>query len=419
MIKKVLCQEANYKDFKEIYLTIHPSNNTADFKEQTINCFEQLKDFFEKNNLNTNNLFNIVCSLRVKNEHEYDEKCNIFGKAINLFFESNTRHIVGYTAQAPYESQLALEITLIDIKKKDTEYIQKETTVQFNNKNYIVGYSMIENKDLKELNIAGVQVKERLNDTFFQADGAYYLLNEILKKEKMTIQNIVCQRNTISNVVELIEKDDKILQRYQIYNEKRGENYGRDSDWKHGYPASTGIGTVAGGVSIRGNALKNKSENIKIYSISNRNQINPYWYSKRVLIGDNAKTSPQWERAKAIVFQEKDVRIYISGTASLRGEDVVASGNIIAQTKITLENIEFLISKENLNNAGIHIKKQVNFNDFKIIKIYVKFEKDIQNVISICNEKLPANLPRVYVVADVCRPDWLVEIEGIVKTEMD
>ena len=52
MIKKVLFQEANYKDFKEIYLTIHPSNNTADFKEQTINCFEQLKDFFEKNNLN-------------------------------------------------------------------------------------------------------------------------------------------------------------------------------------------------------------------------------------------------------------------------------------------------------------------------------------------------------------------------------
>ncbi len=366
--------------------------------------------------------------MRVENDDEYQDRCSIFEKEINKLFKLKTKHIVGYTAQAPYQAQVALEITLIVTQNKKVEYTQKELAIDFNEKKYVVGYGVIESEHAKELNIEGVGVNEHFKDTFFQADGAYYLLNEVLKSEGMTIKNIVCQRNHIDNIVEVIEKDGQTLQRYQIYNEKRGENFGHKR-WSNGYPAATGIGTVAGGVniiSIRAKALKTENEKVKLFPITNPDQIDPHKYSKKVLVGDVAKTSPQWERAKAMVYESGDVRIYVSGTASVRGkkkgeagEEVIEIGDVIKQTHVTLENIELLISRENLNNNGIKVTKKVDLNNFVSARVYVKYEKDFEKVISVCKKHFPENLPVIYVVADVCRPDWLMEIEGIAKTEIE
>ncbi len=428
-IKNILIKEANYGDYKEIYLTIHPENKDVDFRKQSINCLSQLRNYFDENNLSALNILSIVSLLRVENDDEYQDRCNIFESEINKLFELKTKHIVGYTAQAPYQSQVALEITLIVIQNEKVEYTQKELAIDFNKKKYVVGYGVIESEDVKELSIEGLGVNEHFKDTFFQADGAYHLLNAVLKAEGMTIKNIVCQRNHIDHIVEIMEDEDgKVSQRYQIYNEKRGDNFGHKR-WSNGYPAATGIGTVAGGVniiSIRAKALKTENEKVKTYPVTNPNQIDPHKYSKKVLVGDNAKTAPQWERARAVVFEDGDVRIYISGTASVRGkkdgeagEDVIGIGDIVIQTKVTLENVGLLISKKNLNNNGVKVNKEVDLNNLMLVRIYVKFEEDFEKVISVCEKHLPENLPRTYVVADVCRPDWLVEIEGVAKTEMD
>lgn len=426
-IKNFLSREADYGDYKEIYLTIHSENNDADFREQSVNCLKQLINYFDECNLTVANILSIVSLLRVENDDEYQERCNLFEEEINKLFKLKTKHIVGYTAQAPYQSQVALEITLVVIQNEEVKYTQKELAVDFNDKKYVVGYGVIESKDVKELSIEGAGVDEHFKDTFFQADGAYHLLNEVLKAEGMTIKNVICQRNHIDNIVEVIEKDGQTLQRYQIYNEKRGENFGYKR-WSNGYPAATGIGTSAGGVniiSIRAKALKTENEKIKTYPVTNPNQIDPHKYSKKVLVGDDAKTAPQWERARAVVFEDGDVRIYISGTASVRGkkdgepgEDVIGVGDVVMQTKVMLENVELLISKENLNNNGVKVKKEVDLNNLALARIYVKFEEDLEKVIAICEEHLPTDVPRTYVVADVCRPDWLVEIEGVAKTEI-
>lgn len=425
----LISKSADYGYYKEIYLTIHPENKNENYQKQAKSCLNQLKSFFDENNLNTLNILSTVALLRVKNDEEYQERCEIFEKEINELFQLKTKHIVGYTAQAPYQCEVALEITLIILQNSAVTYLQKELEVKFENKNYKVGYGVIESDDVKELSIEGVGVDEHFKDTFFQSDGAYFILQEVLKNEGMTIKNVVCQRNHIDHIVEVIEKDGKTLQRYQIYNEKRGDNYGRKR-WENGYPAATGIGTVAGGVniiSVRAKAIKNlqKEESIKIIPLDNPMEKPAFAYTEKVLVGNVKKTSPQFERAKAVVYESGAVKIYISGTASVRGkkreesgEETFGVGDVILQTEVTLENIEILISQENLNNSGIKVNKKVDLTNLVSARIYVKYEEDFEKVIATCEKFLPKDLPIAYVIADVCRPDWLVEIEGIAKTKL-
>jgi enamine deaminase RidA (YjgF/YER057c/UK114 family) len=83
-----------------------------------------------------------------------------------------------------------------------------------------------------------------------------------------------------------------------------------------------------------------------------------------------------------------------------------------------LNNIALLISQENLNKSGVPVSKKVDLQNLVMAKVYVKNEADFEKVKSICEKHFPKNLPVNYVVADVCRPEWLVEIEGIAMTEI-
>jgi hypothetical protein len=47
-----------------------------------------------------------------------------------------------------------------------------------------------------------------------------------------------------------------------------------------------------------------------------------------------------------------------------------------------------------------------------VARVYVKRPEDYARVRAVCEQRL-GTVPATYVVADVCRPDLLVEIEGI------
>ena len=57
-----------------------------------------------------------------------------------------------------------------------------------------------------------------------------------------------------------------------------------------------------------------------------------------------------------------------------------------------------------------------SFSNVKIksLRVYVKYKNDIQEVKNICERYFP-NLQILYVVADICRPELLVEIEGVAE----
>lgn len=95
-------------------------------------------------------------------------------------------------------------------------------------------------------------------------------------------------------------------------------------------------------------------------------------------------------------------RTYISGTASInnRGE-VVHVGDVAAQTSRMLENVGVL-----LDEAGN------GWDDVRMALVYLRNAQDRDVVAAMIAERLP-DVPHILLLAPVCRPDWLVEMECI------
>ena len=221
------------------------------------------------------------------------------------------------------------------------------------------------------------------------------------------------KRNALKDqpYIEKITNYDNVgHQHYQDFNDARSLFY-TNVEWETGYPAATGIGTQCGGIMVDMDVLLCKDETILLTGVDNPLQVAAHAYSQQVLLGETilqAKTTPKFERAKAI-WKEDHGFIYISGTAAIRGEQSLEGVGIEEQTLITLENIDYLVSNENLQRAGIPVTKKGELTNFRV---YVKYWKDLDKVRRILEAKYP-KLPVIYTLTDVCRSELLIEIEGV------
>jgi enamine deaminase RidA (YjgF/YER057c/UK114 family) len=103
--------------------------------------------------------------------------------------------------------------------------------------------------------------------------------------------------------------------------------------------------------------------------------------------------------------------IFVSGTASITDSETRWIGDAARQTTETLDNIEALISEDNL--AGHRWPgKGARLDDLAFVRVYIKYQEDYEKVRAVCEDRL-GELPAIYAIADVCRDDLLVEIEGI------
>ena len=105
------------------------------------------------------------------------------------------------------------------------------------------------------------------------------------------------------------------------------------------------------------------------------------------------------------------VTTWVSGTASIVNAETVHKGDAMKQTEQTLTNIEKLIAPENFARHG-WADAGATLADLAKIHVYVKHPEDFDKVRQVCERRL-GRLPIIYAVADVCRPDLLVEIEGV------
>jgi enamine deaminase RidA (YjgF/YER057c/UK114 family) len=166
-----------------------------------------------------------------------------------------------------------------------------------------------------------------------------------------------------------------------------------------------------GGVIIEFVAVK--SDVVKTVPVDNPGQIAAHHYSKNVLIGNNSvvKNTPKFERARYLELFDKKL-IFISGTASILGEQTVGTGNPEEQTRITIQNIQRLYSEEVLEK----ISKERPEPKYGHARVYIKNRRDFP-VIKKTFKTHFGNLPVVYILADICRENLLVEIEGKVVLE--
>jgi enamine deaminase RidA (YjgF/YER057c/UK114 family) len=273
-----------------------------------------------------------------------------------------------------------------------------------------IPYLIIESETGKEIWAGGVSSYLFPEDTRKAAEKAFDLMVAILENEQMSLNNLIRQWNYIGNILDI--KDE--YQNYQIFNEVRNDYYSRYRKMK-GYPAATGVGMKHGGVILDFCAVE-LSESLKIRAVENPNQINAYNYGQQVLMGlkdkDKAtKHAPQFERA-LLVANNHDAYLHISGTASIIGQETIGKNDIGKQTIVTIENVKKLTETERINK--LISGPVISGEKYSLFRIYIKKQSDFRIVHQIFNEQFPG-IPAIYVEADICRDDLLMEIEAEVE----
>ena len=309
--------------------------------------------------------------------------------------------LISYVAQHPTQLTLALEVQMVGRDFAKTLQYKELGGVR-----YVVSNS----SSSKQLFTEGI-VADFLSDSIRkQSVDVLAKLEAILEQEKMPIDSIIRQWNYIEQITAMSGE----TQHYQDFNDARSHFYAK-TEWRGGYPAATGIGTDVGGVMVEIDAEVLKKSPAKIVPIDNPLQVAAHKYSQGVLIGApdevfKQRTTPKFERAKAVAIYDC-AKVYISGTAAIRGEESLTGVGIERQTVITLENIEYLISKKNLANHGITVR---NEPQIQVFRVYLKCDGDMEAARRIIEERYP-HLPAIYVVTDVCRDELLIEIEGVAQ----
>ncbi len=203
-------------------------------------------------------------------------------------------------------------------------------------------------------------------------------------------------------------------QRYKELNRARSD-YFRNHEFGRGlvpptqqgtvYPASTGIGTDNHDVVMSCIAFSTDRDDIVAVPLENPRQTAAFDYAEHY-----SPKSPQFSRAMAVSCGRFST-IFVSGTASITDSETQHVGDVAAQTTETLDNIEALIGEENLARHGLP-GLGTSLEGLAFARVYIKNPQDHAQVRAICEARL-GELPIIYAVADVCRDDLLVEIEGI------
>lgn len=397
-----------FKNNKAGFLNIHiiyiiPRSGVTPL-EQMQDCLQQLDQECNLKKIDLTNIIKQSVFIEANNMNDYYEKTDLFQLTINKFYKSVTP-TTSFIAEAPAdEKKVSLEVYFVD--KSSNEIVITHKSVDD------ISYTVINNPYHKEIYAAGLTTKY-LNNIFEQAKGSFTQMQKILDNEKLSYSDVVRQWNFIDKIADKTEYDPD-RQNYQIFNDVRSLFYGT-SNFVNGYPSATGIGTFTGGVTIDFIAVSS-SGHLSIHPLNNPEQIDAYKYSDNVLVGKGIdettrKTTPKFERGK--LLKAKDyTRIYISGTAAVVGETTAHIDDVENQTLTTIENINKLLSPENLLKFGVHNKsKKLSFS---YLRTYIKYPSDVESVKDLCEQHFSSDNFQ-YLVSDICRDDLLVEIEGCLE----
>lgn len=162
-------------------------------------------------------------------------------------------------------------------------------------------------------------------------------------------------------------------------------------------PAASALGSPAGSpLSIYFLASREQPT-----MIENPRQTSAYHYPPRYGVH-----RPSFSRA-CVLARSQGTNLFISGTASIVGHESRHPGDVVAQTHETLANIEALIEEAN----RVVGERRYSLAALKF-KVYVRRAADLALVARTLGACVQPSAPIVYLCADVCRTDLLVEIEA-------
>lgn len=287
--------------------------------------------------------------------------------------------LVSCVAQRPMSGRLVAEVAYL-----------KESAVFERHEDY----SVLRSKGCVELLTCGIHFPQA-GDIGEQSVKVFDRIGNILESESFAISDIIRQWNYIEHITEVNDG----VQNYQLFNDARSDFYS-SADWLNGYPAATGIGCDAGGVTVVVYAVKGFKGANK--PIDNPLQIPAHKYSGKVLASGKevASTTPKFERGRLLM----DV-VFVSGTAAIKGENSEFSDDACVQAKEAIDVVEHLVKPCNISKdcTGFH---------FDLMRVYVRRQEDMETVREVFMAHF-GNTPIHFLTADICRPELLLELEGI------
>ena len=257
---------------------------------------------------------------------------------------------------------------------------------------------------------AGVKPTASLRGVYPQTLDALGRLRTALERAGSSFDRVVRTWFYLGGITE----PEAGVQRYQELNRARTDFY-RDirfhcsslaSSPSQGiYPASTGIGRAGRGLVASCMALETRRADVFLLPLENPQQTPAYTYDSSY-----SSQSPKFSRAVALGLGDY-VTTWVSGTASIVNAESCHPDDPEKQTEQTIDNIERLIAAENFTLHGLK-GAGARLQDLAKIRVYLKQPEDLAKCRAVCERRFGA-VPAIYAVAGICRPELLVEIEGV------
>ncbi|HEY0768543.1 MAG TPA: hypothetical protein VGD47_11350 [Steroidobacteraceae bacterium] len=196
-----------------------------------------------------------------------------------------------------------------------------------------------------------------------------------------------------------INRDSHGTERYRQFNSARQHalhEYGRSL--KGNVPAASALGATSDSPLVVYFLAGRTAPTF----VENPRQVSAYHYPLQY-----GTHSPVFSRATLLRQPGGGLALFISGTASIVGHRSLHIGDTAAQTRETLTNIEALLAEANRVAGGAHFELGA-----LACKVYVRRPADLPVIKAQLAPAVGAGATVIYLQADICRQDLLVEIEA-------
>lgn len=290
------------------------------------------------------------------------------------------------------ENHMVLPYQFIQVKSIQENFFEIWNTCE------LVTYRKVGNCNIgesKHFCLRAVTVNDTVGDHKKNAESAY---NQIMKNLNLKKYRIIRFWNYVSE----INARGNSQERYKEFCVGREKAFSQILyNSQETYPAATGIGIKGNNICI---SLLAVNDETMYCGIENPRQTPAYAYPKKY-----GNSSPKFSRGAYINIDEQKVW-FVSGTASIIGSDTIYVDDVVKQTETTIENIEILLSSENLKK---HIDDNPDIqNDLRCLKVYIRSWDDVPIIKTLCEKKFDKE-KIIYMQNDICRKNLLVEIEGV------
>lgn len=187
------------------------------------------------------------------------------------------------------------------------------------------------------------------------------------------------------------------LERYRQFNIGRQDAFLDHARAATGnLPAACAIGLAGGPLNIAFMAGAQPAT-----AIENPRQISAYDYP-----ADYGPRSPSFSRAALVRLPGQEI-LFVSGTASIVGHSTVHAGDAAAQCRETMDNIAAVLAEANRRCRSVaYTLDELSY------RVYVRHADDLGSAREVLAARLGSGVGLVFVQADICRADLLLEIEA-------